>query len=73
MRRFIIGLLAGLVVGTVVGIWWLRRIGKLDDPNSLVGSLVAVAREAAAAQEAELWAKFQHQHAAQSQSDEATF
>ncbi|NBU62892.1 MAG: hypothetical protein EBS29_00040 [Chloroflexia bacterium] len=61
MRRFIFGLLFGLIAGTVVGIWWLRRIGSFDDPNSLVGSLVAAAREAAAAHEAELTARFQQQ------------
>jgi hypothetical protein len=61
MRRFIFGLLFGLIAGTVVGIWWLRRIGAFDDPNSLVGSLIAAAREAAAAHEAELTARFQQQ------------
>jgi hypothetical protein len=39
----------------------LRRIGAFDDPNSLVGSLIAAAREAAAAHEAELTARFQQQ------------
>jgi hypothetical protein len=61
MRRFIFGLLFGLIAGTAVGIWWLRRIGAFDDPNSLVGSIVAAAREAAAAHEAELTARFQQQ------------
>ena len=69
MRRFIFGLLFGLIAGTVVGVWWLRRIGAFDDPNSLVGSLVVAAREAAAAHEAELTARFQqqvnHSHAIQ--------
>ena len=72
MRRFIFGLIFGLLVGTAVGVWWLRRIGKWDDPNSMIGSLVAVAREAAAAQEAELWAKFQQQQQP-TDSEEATF
>lgn len=58
MRRFLFGLIFGITAGTIVGIWWLRRIGALDDPNSLVGSLVATARQAAQAHEAELWAKY---------------
>ena len=73
MRRFLFGLIFGLLAGTVVGIWWLRRIGKWDDPNSMIGSLVAVARESAAAQEAELWAKFQQQHHESRPEEEATF
>jgi hypothetical protein len=60
------------LVGTAVGVWWLRHIGKWDDPSSMIGSLVAVAREAAAAQEAELWAKFQQQQQS-TDTDEATF
>jgi hypothetical protein len=59
MRRFIIGLLFGLLAGSLVGYWWLRRIGKLDDPSSFVGQIVKTAREAAAAQEAQLWARYQ--------------
>jgi hypothetical protein len=59
MRRFIIGLLFGLLAGSVVGYLWLRRIGKLDDPASFVGQIVKTAREAAAAQEAQLWARYQ--------------
>ena len=58
MRRFLFGLIFGIVAGTIVGIWWLRRIGALDDPNSFVGSLMATARQAAKAHEAELWAKY---------------
>jgi hypothetical protein len=48
MRRFIIGLLFGLLAGSLVGYWWLRRIGKIDDPASFVGQIVKTAREAAA-------------------------
>ncbi len=59
MRRFIIGLLFGLLGGSIIGYLWLRRIGKLDDPASFVGQLVKTAREAAAAQEAQLWARYQ--------------
>ena len=59
MRRFIMGLLFGLLAGGVIGFWWLRRIGKLDDPSSFVGQIAKTAREAAAAKEAELWARFQ--------------
>lgn len=58
MRRFIIGLLVGLFAGSVVGFLWLRRIGALDDPSSFVGQIVKTARDAAAAQEAQLWAKY---------------
>lgn len=61
MRRFIYGLLFGIIAGSIVGIWWLRRVGAFDDPNSLVGSLVAVAKEAAAAKESELMARFHQQ------------
>jgi hypothetical protein len=58
MRRFLFGLIFGIIAGTIVGIWWLRRIGAFDNPNSFVGSLVATARQAAKAHEAELWAKY---------------
>ncbi|MFM2033265.1 MAG: hypothetical protein RLZZ297_2030 [Chloroflexota bacterium] len=58
MRRFIIGLLFGLLAGSLVGFLWLRRLGALDDPRSFVGQIVKTAREAAAVQEAELWAKY---------------